>query len=569
MKWIGFLLITGLSHGGNYVFGSLPRYCYSLIWLTSISLALGMGCFNNPPAKISDQKATAKTDPTGKDQDKDIHAETPAVDHSKPEPFLKDWTEPSGILMLTGEQHGYLEPCGCSLTQSGGVSRRADLVNQIKAKNWPIAQIDLGGTLKRSRRQDQIKYEMIREALHKIGYQLMGLGTEEVAMGTDFLFSQVPDATVPDVKLPYVCANLAFYGVEDLPSPLRFKIVEVGKLKIGVTSIFGEDYFKQLFASNPPPAEVLKFIPPADALKKVLEQLKSANPNFLVLLSHAPKEETKKLIAQFPEFNIVQTAGGKEDPHISSQPELIGNTYLWETGYKGKKVGLVGFYPKAEPGKQFKFELVDLDKYRFKRTPEMEEIMRYYQERLKNEKLVENEQPIPHPDNTTYVGAKVCGDCHTRAYLKWRSSKHAKALEALEKGHPVKPGESKEHSEYDQAEWINRIYDPECLSCHVTGWNPQEVFRYESGYVNKETTPHLAGQQCENCHGPGAKHSELEYAWEKERKKSPERDEQRKKMHLEVATAETMVCIKCHDPDNSPTFNFKKYWEEVKHPWKD
>ncbi len=24
--------------------------------------------------------------------------------------------------------------------------------------------------------------------------------------------------------------------------------------------------------------------------------------------------------------------------------------------------------------------------------------------------------------------------------------------------------------------WVKRNYDPECLSCHVTGWNPQNFF---------------------------------------------------------------------------------------------
>ena len=36
--------------------------------------------------------------------------------------------------------------------------------------------------------------------------------------------------------------------------------------------------------------------------------------------------------------------------------------------------------------------------------------------------------------------------------------------------------------------WISRIYDPECLSCHVTGWEPQNVLRYHSGYIDRQST---------------------------------------------------------------------------------
>ena len=31
-----------------------------------------------------------------------------------------------------------------------------------------------------------------------------------------------------------------------------------------------------------------------------------------------------------------------------------------------------------------------------------------------------------------------------------------------------------------------RHFDPECLSCHVTGWNPQEYFPYATGYMSLE-----------------------------------------------------------------------------------
>jgi hypothetical protein len=477
----------------------------------------------------------------------------------KPEPFLKGWTEPKAMILLSGEQHGYLEPCGCSLTQSGGVSRRADMIKQIKAKGWPVTALDLGGIIKRSRRQDKIKFETIRQALTMLGYKLVALGLEDLALDTDFLFSQVPDSTSPDTALPYLSSNVFFYGAEDLPSPAHYKIVKVGNVKLGVTAIYGMDYVKEQYGNGGPPGDQIAFGNPAESLKKVLVPMMAEKPDLLILLSHAPKAETQKILAEVPQFDIALTAGGREDPHISTQPEKIGKTQMWETGFKGKKVGMVGYYPDQPAGQQLKFELVDLDMERFQRTKEMEDLMRFYQDRLKNEQIIENEKAVPHPDNTGFMGAKSCGDCHTNAYKKWRSSKHAKAYESLEKG----------RKDYAAGEWISRVYDPECICCHTTGWHPQEVFRFETGFLSHKATPHLEGQQCENCHGPGQKHDELERAWRKDRQKSPDLQAERQKMHLDVATAEVKVCIRCHDPDNSPGFNFKKYWEEVKHPFKD
>ncbi|MEM6981151.1 MAG: multiheme c-type cytochrome, partial [Planctomycetota bacterium] len=49
-------------------------------------------------------------------------------------------------------------------------------------------------------------------------------------------------------------------------------------------------------------------------------------------------------------------------------------------------------------------------------------------------------------------------------------------------------------------------------SCHVTGWNPQGYYPYESGYVELTASSHLHGNGCENCHGPGSAHAAAEEA---------------------------------------------------------
>ena len=525
---------------------------FSILTLFAVCLA---GCWNqkdnkNPDGGSSGPASSGETNT----------ANTTTTDQYKPKPFLEGWEKPEALLVLTGEQHGYLEPCGCSLTQSGGVSRRGDMFKQISDRNWEFLSFDLGGMVKRSRRQDKIKFEAIRQALITLGYKTAALGVEDLALETDYLFSLVAtDAGQPNAKMPYLSANIDFYEEADLPTPSRYLVYEVNGIKVGVTAIFGNDYVKKLYGDNDPPAGQIKIVSPEEGIKRVLPEIEKTKPDVLLLLSHAKEAETKAILEKFPQFNIALHAGGIEDPHITSQPELVGKTQLWEVGYKGKKVGLVGIYKEKDGEHKFKFELVDLDKDRFGKTQSMEDIMAFYQDRLKEENLVETETALPDPDDSTYVGAKVCGNCHKKAYLKWRSSKHSHAFDSLKKGRKgTKP-----------EEWVSRIYDPECLSCHVTGWDPQEYLRYESGYLNETVSAHLKGNQCENCHTAGSKHVELELAWKKNPKQTPELLAERKKMHLEFATAEQKVCIKCHDPDNSPGFNFKKYWEEVKHPFRD
>jgi len=164
-------------------------------------------------------------------------------------------------------------------------------------------------------------------------------------------------------------------------------------------------------------------------------------------------------------------------------------------------------------------------------------------------------------DNNPFVGVKVCGECHKSASEVWEKSKHAEATETLKTGGP-------RHKSF----WINRIYDPECVACHVTGWDPKKVVRYNSGYSSEDATPHLLGQQCENCHGPGGRHTELERQWAKDQKTTDEVVAWRKFQRLSKKTAFDL-CVKCHDGDNDPAFggtkSFDEYWEEIAHPGKD
>jgi hypothetical protein len=222
---------------------------------------------------------------------------------------------------------------------------------------------------------------------------------------------------------------------------------------------------------------------------------------------------------------------------------------------------VLGYYPKAT--EKFRWEVVDLDKDRFDNDPRMDQLMKDYQQQLHDQQIAESDElKTTHPSGRSFIGAKKCGECHKKAYGTWKETNHAKAFIGLDRGRKEQ-----------QDNWVSRIYDPECLCCHVTGWNPQEVRRYDSGYLNAQTTPHLQGQQCENCHGPGSHHAELE--WRLKGAKGKPDDAviaARKDLKLFEATAEKQVCIKCHDPDNSPEFTvkgFKWYWEKVKHSFKD
>ena len=305
------------------------------------------------------------------------------------------WRDPALVLILSGEQHGYIEPCGCSLNQLGGLSRRADLIRQIHERGWLTTGLDVGGLVNNPNRpQGKLKFDMILKCLTDMKYAGVAMGVEELQLTFDFLSFHKPD------ELPFLGTNLVFF---DDPSfvgaPLLKRVVTVGNVKLGVLAVFGPE----LDVKVRPNGQDLggfdyKVLPPAEAIKKHLAEIQSEKPDLLVLLSHSKLDASIELATLFPEFDLVVTAGGPEDP-VTSPRFLKKKTMFVAPGQKGKHVPVVGYFP-GSANERLKYELVDLDDERFKESPRIAEHMKFYQEdMLKERNLVASEPAIDDPRN--------------------------------------------------------------------------------------------------------------------------------------------------------------------------
>ncbi|MEI8017610.1 MAG: multiheme c-type cytochrome [Schlesneria sp.] len=475
-------------------------------------------------------------------------------------PYLDGWDKPAIAFLLTGEQHGYLEPCGCSETQSGGMARRADLVRIVtQEKGWELVGLDVGGTLKRSRRQDQIKFEKLFEGFQKLHYSAVGVGLEELKLGADFILTRMPSSPEDLANsVALVSANVVLFDQPDLGWPLRYRLIEKSGLKIGVTSVFGPSLRDRVAPVGVNTNITLR--EPDEVLPDVIKSLEESKPDLMVLLCHGNEQEALSLAKAYPQFRIVLAAGGYDEP--DGKPIPVGKSWVLNVGHKGKRVGILGFYPD-NADQPFRFELIQLDKDRFKNHPEMRELMKQYQQQLQDEGIaISDELLLKHSSGQTFVGAEKCGGCHTKAFAHWKETGHGVAFTTL------KEGPWHENRAAEKIDWIQRQFDPECLSCHITGWHPQEMLRYESGYIDEKSSAHLLGQQCENCHGPGSMH----VSREENSTNMDELLEGRQMVRRTLADAKKSMCIECHDSDNSPKFTperFDEFWKQVSHPFKD
>ena len=523
--------------------GSAIAACLALVWLA------GCGGSSAPPAdptpdKVVWTEAGKGAKQVGEQARQPAKAPQPKAGLEPPAPF-EGWPKPAVALFFTGQQRGYLEPCGCTGLENakGGLARRHTLLRQLRdERGWAVVPLDVGSQVRRYGRQPEIKFRWTADALRTLGYRAIVLGADDLRLPA----SELLNATNPDENKPsiFTGANVALFTREFQP---QFQVIEAGGRKIGVAAVLG-DSFQQKLQSD----DIVRQ-PAIEGLKQSCTELKEQGCDYYVLLAHATLDEAKEIAQELPLFDLVVSSGGGGLP--STDLESIDGTKskLLRISHKAMHASVVGLFDeRANP---VRLQNVVLDS-QLKDSPEMLKLLADYQEELKSlglEGLGLKPQPIE--SGAKFVGSETRGECHEKAFAIWSKTPHAHATDSL-----VTPPNTRGD--------IARHYDPECLSCHVTGWQPQKYSPLESGYLSLERTPQLAHNGCENCHGPGSLHVEAESGGDEALMAKL-----RETMKLPIAggVAENR-CRECHDEDNSPDFGhkgFAAYWKEVEHRGKD
>lgn len=503
-------------------------------WIAVFALGISTtagGCSHEPSARAADPAAGVAPE---------IEAE--AIRRNGP--LFVDWPKPRFALVFTGDLGGYIEPCGCAGLENlkGGLSRRHALLQQLRNQGWPTAAFDLGGQVRRvGVVQTEIKLQATVKALIAMDYAAVGLGAEDLRMPAASLLSAALEP-FHDKTLPLTSANVALFGF-DSGATARYRVVNAGGVKIGVTAVLGDSYAKAITNDG------VTILPAEQALAEVVDKLKAEQCDGHVLLSYATPDESSAFARRFPQFQYVVTAGGGDEPPAKLKVVEGGQAGLVEVGHKGQYAAVVAFFD--DPQTPVRYQRVPLDA-RFPESTPMHQLLVEYQDQLRiagfaNLGVTERIHPRTDPANpqsASFVGSEACAKCHAEAYAVWKDSGHAHATATLS---TLKPP---------------RHFDPECLSCHVTGWDPQQYVPFRSGFLGlgANGASLLAGNGCENCHGPSGAHVAAEAGTD-----AALQAQLRKLLHIDLPNAERTTCIKCHDHDNSPEFTFDKYWSMIAH----
>ena len=453
--------------------------------------------------------------------------------------YFVDWKKPDLALVFTGMTNGYIEPCGCAGMErmKGGLSRRQTFLNSLREDmDWDVVTIDAGQITNGFGVQEELKFDMAMNAFRLMQYDAIGIGKGELRFPAYFLLTYTTPTSSTSPSL-FTSANIGVYGYHQTYT-LPYKIIEREGKKVCVVSVVCKDEALGQRDEN------ILFEEPSKKLASLESELKKEKCDVYVLIVHGSEEETRSLAKRFSFFNYVFSSDSPSEP--PAELKMINKEQgLVEVGEKGKFAIVLGLYDDGS----VRYQRVALDS-RFDSSPEITLLMKDYQSILKQLITTKgfrgglgiNPAKSPRADELgKYVGTQKCRSCHEDAWRIWAKSKHSSAWKSLkETANPP------------------RTFDPECIGCHVDGWNGIQCAPYADGYESEETTPELLNVGCEGCHGPGERHIAAELD-------SDEAAQDHIRNLMRLGSDVKKVCYACHDGDNSPEFEFDAYYPLVAH----
>lgn len=266
------------------------------------------------------------------------------------------------------------------------------------------------------------------------------------------------------------------------------------------------------------------------ALKGVMPEAREKS-DLVVVLFAAMRDEARRLAREVPgaDVMIAGLEGG-----VMRDIEREGKTVLLQNSDRGRFASQLGITLDAQKRPTgFDLRVTPMDDT-LPDDPEAMRLVRAFKER---QALPVAPKPAAQPVALTragsvYAGSFTCGVCHSSEFRQWKGTKHAVAMQTLERK--------------DDGLAARR---PDCVSCHSVGYGKPD------GYAIQNPRWDLRDVGCEACHGPGAAHVAARRAGATAKAADA----------AAILKPTKDTCTSCHNADNSPKFDYDAYLARVRH----
>lgn len=405
-------------------------------------------------------------------------------------------------IIFSGNTLGELKPCGCAKEEDqGGIERRMSYLKEVRAEAKSVLLVDTGDNFKEPTRQGKVKAKYLLEAMEEMKYDAVMLGDHDFVYGNSFLKEQN--------GVPWILSN-----IEMDSWPLAG--IQVKSFENGLTAAIVAVADPDLLYGNRHAQD--KIIDAKEAVESQLRQLEGKTPpDLVVLLTHMKREKALQFLDVAGVDVVINGHMEKDTDLVDMEPVRKNGRIFVQPGPRGQKIGELSVTIGSQGEKSFAPKMVPMGS-KISLDPEMVQLYDKYNKEVEDMFFASLSERKSKKKNV-FGTEKACKTCHPKIHKIWEHSRHGKAYNTLRK--------------------INKAFDPECLVCHVVGLNDP------GGFISEIDTPDLMNVQCEVCHGPALKHSKAPTAG--------------------FGKDPKQACKLCHVKNHSPRFNFKKYWEKIKH----
>lgn len=486
---------------------------------------------------------------------------------------------------------GTIAPCGCTTEPLGGLQFA---FGYIEANSRPQTRLVLepGSFLFADptgpeAARDEAAWAQAEQRAAALQARFAGLGAQLVSgVGPTDLISPKAEGALETWPLPRVLGNsraLDAHGVK--PHRLVRLGDETTQIDAGVTAVIEPGLAPGKLAAEPP----------AEALRRELKAMRDAGAELTIVLLQGSRATAEQLAREVEGIDVIVVGlpVGLERTRLGGSPARLGSTWVLEPGEQAQtithlrleidraiaaKLPPTGEWTVLPSPEAQQRELARLDariaKFRADPSADKQFIARIEQERAALAASIAAPPAASGPVAVTVLQTKV--SCHLAAdaaaaaalhdYDDWVATQNQRRFAGVRAPAPKKGEagyvgvEQCEACHSDEAEhWaktrhsgayptlvtVNKQFDLSCVGCHVTG------FRAPGGSEVVENAG-LQNVQCEQCHGPGSQHVA--------------QPEKRGKPNAIRRDAPVDVCLQCHTPEHSDTFDYAAYLRDVLGP---
>jgi 2',3'-cyclic-nucleotide 2'-phosphodiesterase (5'-nucleotidase family) len=380
-------------------------------------------------------------------------------------------------------------------------------LDKIYEENVPFLMVDAGDLFGRRTQDEKHQTEFLCRMTGDLGYDGIGLGERDLNYGLSFLREMIEK-----YDLPFTNANVKEAATGELILP-EYLVVERNGIRYGLVSVL--DPGMKIITMTGNEADFVVEDPVA-TLRALIPRLRE-KVDSVVLIGHLGENNTEPLIREVKGIDMSVT--GHTYRNLQTE-RVLDDTAMFAATHEGRYIGRANLFIEEGTGRVMAIDvgITSLDDA-VPDDPEMKAKVEEYKQSLVAFKEAKR-AAYPRTygsEQETFLGERSCMACHEDAWKAYVASPHRAAFATIRN-----KGQSNE---------------PECLSCHTTG------YMYKNGYSEEAPYNRLINVQCEACHGYGTQHAR-DGKWAAQAKDS---------------------CVACHDAANSPNFDYATYWEQIKH----